>query len=221
MNDDQSCLGGVTKAQQRLAERGHGARVIFVLVVGGIQRIQDDDFRFGGLGRGQEVIESLGCVQEMARGTSIDEQVLIRRLTQRLTHLSQARGKLLGGKLKLANQHTTRHGNLEAGARRSRGQRQGEIGDENRFANLGFAATKQNPLKREQGRFHEAWLGRGTGAEKVSKRDDSRKFVAHSRASGVASSMAASSTTLLFRDAARRNAASARLLTLRIMPFVA
>ena len=69
--------------------------------MGGVQRIENDYFRCGGLSRGQKVVEALRCAEEMAGGASIDEQVRICRVTQGLAHLGQARGELLSGKLEL------------------------------------------------------------------------------------------------------------------------
>ena len=78
VNDDQGGLGYVAQPQQCLAESSHGARVIFILIVSGVERIQNNDLRGGGLGRGQKVVEPLGAAEEMTGGASIDEQVGIR-----------------------------------------------------------------------------------------------------------------------------------------------
>ncbi len=71
-----------------------------------------------------------GGAEQMTGGTSVDEQVRIRCRTQGLPHFRQTGGELLGGKLELADQDAARRGDLEAGARRSRGQGTGEIRDE-------------------------------------------------------------------------------------------
>jgi hypothetical protein len=38
-NDKESGTGGIPQAQQGLAQGGHGAGIVFILVVGGVERI--------------------------------------------------------------------------------------------------------------------------------------------------------------------------------------
>jgi len=48
MHHHQSGAGRVPQAQQGLAQRRHGARVVFVLIVGGVEQVENDDFGGGG-----------------------------------------------------------------------------------------------------------------------------------------------------------------------------
>ena len=52
MNHDQRGARGIAQAEQTLAERSHGARVVLVLIVGGVERVQHDDLGSGGRGGG-------------------------------------------------------------------------------------------------------------------------------------------------------------------------
>jgi hypothetical protein len=56
--------------------------------------------------------------------------------------------KLRNRKLELADQNAARRGHRKADAVRTGRQRQSQVGDQQRFAHLGFAAHKQNPLRR-------------------------------------------------------------------------
>src|SRR5689334_12152329 len=82
VDHDQRGAGSLAQPQQALAKGGHGAGVVFILIVGGIQRVQDDDLRGGRLRRRQEVLQSLRCAEQMSGGAGIDEKVLIRGWTQ-------------------------------------------------------------------------------------------------------------------------------------------
>ena len=49
VDHNQRGVGRLAQAQQALAQSGHGAGVVFILVMGGIQRVQDNDLRGGRL----------------------------------------------------------------------------------------------------------------------------------------------------------------------------
>src|SRR5207245_3931610 len=68
---DQSGARSVAQAQQRLAQRCHGARVILVLIVRGVERIQNNDFGRGRLCGGHEMTETLGGAEHMPGGASV------------------------------------------------------------------------------------------------------------------------------------------------------
>ena len=125
--------------------------------------------------------------------------------------------------LELADQHTARSGDRKAQAIGAGRQRQRQVGDQQRFADLRLAAHKQNALRGQQARFDQA--GRRSGRlllQKLRQREDRGGWgVRHSSASLVASSRMASSTMAALRAAARRRAVRASLLTLRKMPLVA
>ena len=48
MHHDERGARSIAQAQQALAQSGHGARVVFILIVGGVERVQDDDLGSGG-----------------------------------------------------------------------------------------------------------------------------------------------------------------------------
>src|SRR5215470_8965419 len=86
MHHDESGLGSIPQAQQGLAQSRHGAGIVFILIMSGVERIQDDDFGGGGLRRGQEVLQSLRSTQQMSSGSSIDQQMMVRRRPQATPH---------------------------------------------------------------------------------------------------------------------------------------
>ena len=160
----------------------------------------------------------------MSGGTGIDQKILIRGRPYSFPHGGQAIDELRDRKFELTGEHTARRRDGESGTIRARRQRQGEIGDQQRLAHLGFSADKQNPLRRQQSGFYQT--GRRTGGllfQKLRQRQHSAGgfLRGHSIASVVASSRMASSTRDALREAARRKAVKASLLTLRRMPLVA
>ena len=116
MNDNQSGVGSIAQTEQRLAERGHGTRIVFVLIVGGVQRVENDHVGFGGTDRRQEVIQAPRCAEQMAGGFGVDEEIGIGSRTDRFAHRRQARGELRSRQLKLADENASRCGNLETAA---------------------------------------------------------------------------------------------------------
>ncbi len=85
----------------------------------------------------------------MAGGTRIHQQILIGVGPDRRAHDCQTGNKLRYGQLELADQHTAGGGHNEAHAVLPGGQRQCEIGHQQRLAHLGFAPHKQNALRRQ------------------------------------------------------------------------
>ena len=124
--------------------------------------------------------------------------------------------------------HASRRRNGKPGAARAGRQREGKIGDQQGFADLGLSTHEQDALRGQQPRFHQA--GRRAGGllfQKLRQRQHRRLRgllgcgAAHSNASLVASSRMDSSTVEALREAASRKAVRASLLTLRRMPLVA
>lgn len=103
MHHDERSFGSIAQAQQGLAQRRHGAGVVFVLIVSGVERVEDDDLGGGSLSGGEEVIHSLRCAEQMAGGASVDEQVLIGGRVDDAAHGCQAVDELRDGKFELAD----------------------------------------------------------------------------------------------------------------------
>ncbi len=182
----------------------------------------------GGAGGGEEVIQALGRIEQMAGGARIHEQVLIGGISQDAPHGGQAADELRDGQFELADQHTARRRDGKAGAVRAGRQRQREVGDQQRFADLRLPAHEQDSLRGQQSGFHQA--GRRGGRlllQQLGQRQDAGLGIflacggAHSSASVVASSRIASFTTAALRAAATRREVMASLFTLRGMPLVA
>src|SRR5260370_20217099 len=66
MHDDQLRLGRITQPQQALTQRRHRARIVFVLVVGGVQSVEHDDLGGGLTGGVEKVTQSLRSAEQMA-----------------------------------------------------------------------------------------------------------------------------------------------------------
>ena len=61
VHHDQRGTRSIAQPQQTLAQSGHGAGVVFILIVGGVQRVQDDDLGSGGAGRRRGSDSALGA----------------------------------------------------------------------------------------------------------------------------------------------------------------
>jgi hypothetical protein len=68
VDDNQSSLSGIAQVQQCLAESRHSAGVVLILIVSGVERIEHDDFGSRSPGGEYEMMETLGCTEEMSRG---------------------------------------------------------------------------------------------------------------------------------------------------------
>jgi hypothetical protein len=73
----------------------------------------------------------------------------------------QAGNELRHRKFELADEHTAGGGHVEAGAVLAGGQRQCEVGNQQRLADLGFPSNEQYALRRQQSRFDPAGRRRG------------------------------------------------------------
>ncbi len=227
MHDDEGGARRVAQSQQRVAERGHGAGIVFILIMGGIERVEDDDFGGGGLSGGEEVVQALRCTEQMAGGAGIHQQMVIGSCSQAAPHECQAADEWAQGQFKLADEHAARGRDRKSQPVAAGGQREGEIGNQQGFSHLGFAAHKENALGGQQPRLDQTRRCGGLLLDELGQREDGEagrfggRWVAHSRASGAASSRMASVTREDWRAAARRKEAKASLLTLRRMPLVA
>src|SRR3989449_10982018 len=97
VDNDESGLRRIAEPDQGLTESGHGAGVVFILVVSGVERIDDDDV---GLNRAcgvQEVIEAGRGTEHMARDARIEKEIVICALADSFTHGGQAESKLRRG----------------------------------------------------------------------------------------------------------------------------
>src|SRR6516225_6492720 len=154
--------------------------------------------------------------------------MLIGGRSQRTAHEREAANKLRDRKFELADENTARCRDGKAKAVHAGRQRKGKIGNQQRFTHLGLFANKEDALRWQQSRFHQAgrrsrWLLFEQLRQGQHRRWGGlcRGGIAHSIASVVASSKIASPTVDSFREAARRSAVRASLLTLRRMPLVA
>src|SRR6516164_7739764 len=105
VDNNQGRLGSITQADQSLTESGHGARIVFVLIVSGVERIDDDDIGTNGTGRLKEVIQA-GCgTEHMARDAGVDEEIRVGAIADSFAHGGQTQSKLRGGQFKLTDQN--------------------------------------------------------------------------------------------------------------------
>ena len=119
----QRGAGSIAQTQQRLAQGGHGARIVFVLIVRGVERVENNDFGGGGARGGHKVIQTLGGAEQMAGGARVYQKMLIGRRSQGAAHDGQAADKLRHGQFELADEDPARRGDRKADAVRARRQR--------------------------------------------------------------------------------------------------
>jgi hypothetical protein len=142
-------LGSIAQPQEALAQRRHQTRIVFVLVVSGVQRVEHDYLGGGLTGGVEKVIQSLRCAEQIAAGARVHQQVLIGGRSQGSAHHRQPTHKLGRGQFKLADQNPARSGNREAGAVFARGQRQSQItltGPSPCVGGCAFSSIVGNPL---------------------------------------------------------------------------
>jgi hypothetical protein len=73
-------------------------------------------------------------------------------------HAGQSSGELVYRKFKLAHQHAPARRHLKPRPGRSCRKTKCQIGNQQRFADLRFAATKEDSLRGQESRFNEAGL---------------------------------------------------------------
>jgi hypothetical protein len=73
MHDYESRFGSIAQPQQALAQGRHRTRIVFVLVVGRVQRVEHDHLGGSLTGGEEKVIESLRCAQQIAAGARIHQ----------------------------------------------------------------------------------------------------------------------------------------------------
>src|SRR5204862_7377210 len=117
-------------------------------IVSGVERVQDDDLGGGSLGGAEEVMQSLRRAEQMAGGAGVDQEIEIRGGAHSSSHDRQTADKLRDGKFELADQDAARRGDGTPSAVRTGRQREGEVGDQQGFADLGLAPYEQDALRR-------------------------------------------------------------------------
>ena len=74
---------------QRLTQGGHGAGIIFILIVRGVERVENQDLSGRRPRGGDKAIQTLGGAEQMACGARVHQETLIgaapsaRRLSER------------------------------------------------------------------------------------------------------------------------------------------
>src|SRR5579862_4563379 len=102
----------IAQSQQRLAQCGHGPRIVLVLVVCGIERIENDDICRSRLCRRHEMVETLCGAKQVAGGARVHQKMLIGGCAESAPHDGEAADELRHGQLELADQYAAwrRHG---------------------------------------------------------------------------------------------------------------
>src|SRR5713226_2307064 len=92
--DDESSAGGIAQAQQRLAQGGHGAGIVFIMIVRGVERVENQDIGCSGPRGGYKVIQTVRGGEQMARGARIHEEMVIGGRSQGTAHEREAADKV-------------------------------------------------------------------------------------------------------------------------------
>src|SRR6516162_1331731 len=93
----QSGAGSIAQPQQRLAQRGHGAGIVFILIMGGIERVENNDFSLGGARGGHKMMQPLRGTEEMPGSACVYQEMLIGSGPQRAAHHGETMGKQRDG----------------------------------------------------------------------------------------------------------------------------
>src|SRR5205807_3323146 len=83
VHHDESGAGGIAQTQQRLAQGGHGAGIVFILIVCGVERVENQDLGVSRPCGGDKVIQTLRGAEQMACGARVHEKMLIGGRSQR------------------------------------------------------------------------------------------------------------------------------------------
>jgi len=73
----ESGTRSVAQAQQGLAECRHGARIVLVLIVRGVERVENNDLGGGGARGGYEVVQALRGTEQMSGGACVYQKMLV------------------------------------------------------------------------------------------------------------------------------------------------
>src|SRR2546421_3997147 len=154
--------------------------------------------------------------------------MLIGSCSQGTAHERESADELRDRKFELADEDSAPRRDGKAKAIDAGREGQGEVSNQQRLTYFGLSANKEDALWWQQSRLHQAgrrrrWLLFEQLRQRQNRRWDGlcRCGIAHSSASAVASSRIVSPTVDSLREAARRRAVRASLLTLRRMPLVA
>src|SRR2546428_13109963 len=83
MHHDESGSRGIAQPEQRLTKSRQGARVVFILIMGRVERIEDDDLRFSRTCGSEEVIQAGRGTEQMIHLTRIAEQIRVGSVAER------------------------------------------------------------------------------------------------------------------------------------------
>src|SRR5207245_9725917 len=103
MHHDQSGAGSVAQPQKGLTQSRHGARIVFVLIVRGVERVENNDFGGGGPRGGHKMIPTLHGAEQVTGGARVHQKVLIRSRAQGAAHEGETADKLRDGQFELAD----------------------------------------------------------------------------------------------------------------------
>ena len=78
---------------QRLTQGGHGAGIIFILIVRGVERVENQDLSGRRPRGGDKVIQTLGGAEQMACGARVHQETLIGGRSQRTAPEREAADK--------------------------------------------------------------------------------------------------------------------------------
>src|SRR3989441_10247265 len=77
MHHDESGAGSVAQPQKGLTQGRHGARIVFVLIVRGVERVENNDLGGSGPRGGHEVVQALRGAEQMTGGARVHQKMLI------------------------------------------------------------------------------------------------------------------------------------------------
>jgi len=121
------------------------------------------------------VIQTLRSAEQMACGARVHEEMLIGGRSQGTAHEREAADKLRDRKFELADEDAAPRRDRKAKAVGASRQRQGEVGNQERLTHLGLSADKQDTLRWQQSRFHQAgWCLRRLLLEQLRQRQHRR-----------------------------------------------
>src|SRR2546426_1564333 len=93
VDNDESGLRRIAQPDQGLTKSGHGAGIVFILVVSGVERIDDDDIGLDGTRGLEEVIQAGGGTEHMSGDSRVNKEIGIGAVANGLTHRGQAESK--------------------------------------------------------------------------------------------------------------------------------
>jgi hypothetical protein len=129
VDNNERGVGIIAQPDQSLAKSRHGARVVFILIVSGVKRIDDDDVGLNGTGGLKEVIQAGRGTEHVTGGTRIDEEIGVGAIADGCAHGGQTQSKLRRGQFELTDQDAFLGWDMKARVLATGRQGQSEIGD--------------------------------------------------------------------------------------------